>query len=69
MHYNKDEVRGKIDQSVGKAKEVAGRNTGDLALEEEGADQQVAGNIEHGLGKGRRKLGEALSDLGKKLGR
>ena len=69
MTVNKDEVRGKIDQTVGKAKEYIGRNSGDPVLEQEGADQRASGDVEHGVGKARRKIGEALSDLGDKIGR
>ncbi len=67
--YNKDEVKGKLDQAVGKVKESVGRNTGDPALAEEGADQRAAGDVRQGIGKARRKVGEAISDVGKKLGR
>lgn len=67
--YNKDEVKGKVDQTVGKAKEVIGRHAGDPSLEQEGADQHAAGDVREGVGKARRKVGEAISDVGKKLGR
>jgi uncharacterized protein YjbJ (UPF0337 family) len=68
MPYNDDEVKGKIDQTIGKVKESIGRNTGDPVLAEEGADQRAAGDVQHGVGKARRKIGEAVSDIGKKLG-
>jgi uncharacterized protein YjbJ (UPF0337 family) len=67
--YNEDEVKGKIDQTVGKVKESIGRNAGDPVLADEGADQRAAGDARHGIGKARRKVGEAVSDIGKKLGR
>ena len=69
MPYNDDEVKGKLDQTVGKVKESIGRNAGDPVLEQEGADQRAAGDVQHGIGKARRKIGEAVSDIGKKLGR
>ncbi len=69
MPYNDDEVKGKVDQTVGKVKESIGRNAGDPILEQEGADQRAAGDVQHGIGKARRKVGEAISDIGKKLGR
>jgi uncharacterized protein YjbJ (UPF0337 family) len=69
MNFNEDEVRGKINQTVGKVKEAAGRNSGDPVLEQDGASQRAEGDLEHGFGKARRKVGEALSDVGKKLGR
>lgn len=67
--YNKDEVKGKIDQTVGKVKESVGRSAANPALEQEGADQRAAGDVEHGIGKARRKIGETISDVGRKLGR
>ncbi|HEX3580867.1 MAG TPA: CsbD family protein [Thermoanaerobaculia bacterium] len=69
LPYNDDEVKGKIDQTVGKVKESIGRNAGDPVLEQEGADQRAAGDARHGIGKARRKVGEVISDVGKKLGR
>jgi len=69
LPYNNDEVKGKIDSTVGKVKESLGRSGGDPVLEEEGADQRAAGDARHGIGKARRKIGEAISDVGKKLGR
>ena len=67
--YNEDEVKGKIDQTVGKVKESIGRNAADPVLEQEGADQRAAGDARHGIGKARRKVGEVVSDIGRKLGR
>ena len=69
MRVNKDEVRGKVDKAVGSVKEAVGRANGDVVLENEGAGQKVGGAIEEGIGKARRKTGEALADLGKKLNR
>ena len=69
MKWNEDEVRGKIDQAAGNVKEKIGRAQNDPVLEEEGADQRAAGDIEHGVGKARRKVGEAVKDVGNKIGR
>jgi uncharacterized protein YjbJ (UPF0337 family) len=68
MRPNEDEIRGKIDQAAGTVKEHVGRATGDAILESEGADQRVGGELESGLGKARRKVGDAIRDVGKKLG-
>ena len=67
MRPNDDEIRGKIDQAAGTAKEKIGRATGDVDLEDEGAGERIAGNVEEGVGRVRRKSGEALKDLGKKI--
>jgi uncharacterized protein YjbJ (UPF0337 family) len=67
MKPNEDEIRGKIDKAAGTAKEKIGRATGNINLEDEGSDQRAGGKIEEGFGKARRKVGERLKDLGKKL--
>ena len=66
--WNKDEVRGKTDQVKGKIKESVGNATDDEQLRDEGTADRAAGEIEEGFGKGRRKVGEALHDLGDKIG-
>ena len=67
MRPNEDEIRGKVDKAAGTVKEHVGRATGDVNLENEGADQRIGGEIEEGVGKARRKVGEGLKDLGRKL--
>ena len=69
MKPNEDEIRGKIDKTAGAAKEKIGQLRGDVKLQEEGANQRDAGKVEEGFGKARRKVGEALRDLGKKINR
>ena len=68
MRPNEDEVRGKIDQAAGTVKQHIGRATGDVELEDEGAAQRTGGDIESGIGKVRHKVGDAIRDVGKKLG-
>jgi uncharacterized protein YjbJ (UPF0337 family) len=67
--WNKDEVRGKVDQAKGRAKEAVGDLSNDEQLRDEGAAEESAGNVEEAVGKGRRKVGEAVKDLGNKIGR
>jgi uncharacterized protein YjbJ (UPF0337 family) len=67
--WNKDEVHGKTDQVKGKIKESVGNATDDEQLRDEGVADEAAGNVEEAFGKGRRKVGEALNDLGDKIGR
>jgi uncharacterized protein YjbJ (UPF0337 family) len=69
LMWNDDEVKGRIDQAAGTVKEHLGRAAGDVELEQEGAGQRSAGDVEHGLGKARRKVGEFVKDIGDKLGR
>jgi uncharacterized protein YjbJ (UPF0337 family) len=67
--WNKDEVQGKADRAKGKIKETVGEVTDDERLRNEGIDDQAAGEVEEAFGKGRRKVGEAVKDLGNKIGR
>src|SRR5262245_59682688 len=67
--WNKEEVRGKVDQAKGRAKKAAGDLSNDERLRNEGTEDEAAGRVEEAVGKGRRKVGEAISDLGKKVGR
>jgi len=69
MRINDNEIKGKLNQASGAVKENVGRALGDPELESEGAGQRIDGNIESGVGKARRKVGEAVKDLGDKLGK
>jgi len=64
---NKNEVRGKARQLKGRVKEAAGVVTGNRHLENEGAAERTGGEIEAELGKARRKVGAALTGLGKAI--
>jgi len=61
---NKDEVQGKVDQAKGAVKENVGRAVGDRDLETEGAADRAGGNVQEGFGTARRKVGEAIKDVG-----
>lgn len=61
---NRDEVEGKWDQAKGKTKETIGRAINDEELEAEGSADRVKGDVKEGLGKARRKVGEAIEDVG-----
>jgi len=66
---NRDEIDGKKNNLAGRIKEAAGTLTGNKDLESEGADQRAGGAVEEGLGRARRKVGEALEDLGENVKR
>ena len=66
---NRDEVKGKNDQLKGKVKQAAGDLADNDRLHDEGVADEAAGKVEEGFGRGRRKAGEALEDLGKYLKR
>jgi uncharacterized protein YjbJ (UPF0337 family) len=64
---NRDELDGKGEQIKGKLKQAAGDLTDDEQLRSEGIADEAAGNVQEGFGRGRRKVGEAIEDLGDKL--
>ena len=66
---NRDELEGKGDQLKGKVKQAAGDLTDDEQLHDEGVADEAAGNVQEGFGRGRRKVGEAIEDLGDKIKR
>ena len=66
---NRDEVEGKWDQAKGKVKESVGRAIDDDELEAEGRADHAGGKVEEGFGKARRKVGDAIEDIGDAIGR
>jgi uncharacterized protein YjbJ (UPF0337 family) len=67
--WNKNEVDGKIDQAKGRAKQAAGDLTNDEDLKAEGEADEAAGVVQETVGRGTRKVGEAIEDFGKKVKR
>jgi uncharacterized protein YjbJ (UPF0337 family) len=61
---NRDELLGQAEAVKGKVKKAVGNLTGDEALRDEGAVDEVAGNTQQTLGRARRKVGEAVERLG-----
>lgn len=66
---NRDEVEGKWDQAKGKTKETIGRAIDDDELETEGGAEHAGGKVQEGFGKARRKVGEAVEDIGDAISR
>jgi uncharacterized protein YjbJ (UPF0337 family) len=66
--WNKDEMRGKTDQAKGAIKKGLGDLKDDEQLRNEGEADDAAGKVEEGFGKGRREVGNAIKDLGDKIG-
>ena len=68
-----DEINGliasapEVKELKGKAKQAWGHATHDPATHDEGVADEVAGNVEEGFGKARRKVGEALHDVAHKI--
>ena len=61
---NKDEVEGKFDQAKGAIKENVGRAIDDKEMESEGAADRAGGNLQEGYGTAKRKVGDAIKDVG-----
>lgn len=64
---NKDELEGKLDRAKGTIKKEAGKALNDPELEQEGEADRTSGQIKEGVGKVRRKVGEAIEDIGDKI--
>ncbi|MDX6613091.1 MAG: hypothetical protein QOD75_2277 [Blastocatellia bacterium] len=64
---NNDEVKGKFDQAKGAVKENVGHATGDADMESEGQADRAGGDIREGFGTARRKIGDAIEDIGEKI--
>jgi len=66
---NKDEVKGNLDQAKGAVKENVGRAVGDREMETEGQADRAEGKVKEEYGEGRRKVGDAIKDVGDAVGR
>ena len=61
---NRAELEGKAEALKGKIKQATGDLTNNPALHDEGAADEVAGKTQEALGSVRRKVGEAIEDVG-----
>jgi uncharacterized protein YjbJ (UPF0337 family) len=61
---NEDEVEGKYEQAKGSVKDAFGRVTGDEEMQAEGKADKVKGDVQEGWGGAKRKVGDALEDVG-----
>ena len=61
---NRDELDGRADQVKGRVKQAWGDVTNNESLRDEGVADEAAGNIQEGFGRARRKVGEAIEDIG-----
>jgi len=66
---DKQELKGKAEQLKGKIKQATGDLTEDERLHDEGVADEASGNVQEGFGRGRRRVGEAIEDIGEKLKR
>lgn len=58
--WNKDEVKGKVEQAKGVVKQKAGELLGDEALEVEGETDQATGKVRETIGTAKRKVGQVV---------
>lgn len=66
MRYE-DELKGKGKQVKGAAKEKLGKLAGDPNLQEKGSRERFAGEVQERADRARRKVGEAIEDLGSRI--
>jgi uncharacterized protein YjbJ (UPF0337 family) len=66
---NRDELKGKAEAVKGKVKQAAGDLTDDEQLRDEGVVDEVAGDTQAALGRAKRKVSEAIEDVGEKIKR
>lgn len=66
---NRDELDGKLDQAKGEVKQAFGHATDNERLHDEGVADEASGKVQEGIGKARRKVGDAVEDLGENLKR
>lgn len=64
---NKAEIKGKIKRTKGTVKEKIGHAVGNRSMEKDGAADRRKGSVQETLGKARRKVGEAVKDVGDTL--
>ena len=64
---NRDELEGKGEQLKGKIKQGVGDATDNERLHDEGVADEAAGDVQEGYGKTKRKVGEAIEDLGDQI--
>jgi uncharacterized protein YjbJ (UPF0337 family) len=69
QNMNRDELDGKTEQLKGKIKQATGDLTDDERLHDEGVADEAAGDVQEGFGRARRKVGDAINDLGDKIKR
>jgi uncharacterized protein YjbJ (UPF0337 family) len=62
---NRDEIEGKAQAFKGKVKQATGDLTDNEKLHDEGVADEAAGDTQAAIGKGRRKVGEFIEDVGK----
>jgi len=66
---NRDELDGRMDKVKGKVKQAAGDLTDNERLHDEGVADEASGSVQEGFGRAKRKVGEAIEDIGEDIKR
>jgi uncharacterized protein YjbJ (UPF0337 family) len=66
---NRDEVDGRTEQVKGRVKQAWGDITNNEPLHDEGVADEAAGDVQEGVGRARRKVGEVIEDIGENIKR
>lgn len=66
---NRDQIKGRMEQAKGKAKEVTGKVTDNESLEWRGRAQKHAGDLRADYGDAKERVDEALDRPGAPAGR
>ena len=64
---NKDQVQGRVDQGIGKLKEVVGKAVGNESLKGEGLADQAEGKLKSGFADTKESIKDKAKDVIDKL--
>ena len=59
MSINKEQIKGRANEAVGKVKQIAGEVAGNKKLEVKGAIQKNIGNVQAKVGDARSRIAKA----------
>jgi uncharacterized protein YjbJ (UPF0337 family) len=62
---NKDQIKGRLEQVKGKAKEITGNVVGNNKLKSEGQMEKIAGKVQSNLGDAKEAVKDKVKDLTK----
>ena len=66
---NRDELEGKAKEIKGRVKQGVGDLADDERLKDEGVADEAEGEVQEGFGRAKRKVGEAIEEIGEKVKR
>ena len=66
---NRDEIEGKAKEIKGRVKQGLGDIADDEKLRDEGVADEAEGDVQKGFGTAKRKVGEAIEEVGEKIKR